>query len=214
MDKHQEIWDDRYEKVRCGEHTLGGESWIEGWLHLVPRGECRRAFDVGCGTGHNTRLLLEQGFEVTAIDISERALALCRRGAPKARVEWADVRKGLPFAGERFELIVADQSLHYFPWNMTAAIFRDAANRLVPGGLFAGRFNSTGDAAYRTRIGEPVRGEVNQLNIGGIEKRYFTRECFNKLFGTTWTMVSVAEKTICRFGSRKVIWEVLAPKYD
>ena len=91
-----------------GERSLVGDSWLECWFHLVPGGGCRRAFDVGCGSGHNTRLLLEHGFEVTAIDISERAVELCRREAPEARVEWADVREGLPFAGDRFELIVVD----------------------------------------------------------------------------------------------------------
>ncbi len=214
MDKHQAIWEARYEKVLRGEHTLVGEPWLEGWLHLVPRSGCRRAFDVGCGSGHNTRLLLEQGFEVTAIDYSERALELCRREAPKARVEWADVREGLPFADDRFELMVADLSLHYFRWDVTAEIVRDLAKRLVPGGLFAGRFNSTGDADYAAKTGESVCGEPNQLIVDGIEKRFFTRECFNKLFGPPWTMMALAEKATYRYGSRKVFWEVVATKCD
>ena len=214
MDKHQVIWDTRYEKVQRSERSLAGEPWLEGWFHLVPRGECRHAFDVGCGSGHNTRLLLDHGFEVTAIDISERALELCRREAPQARVEWADVREGLPFAGDLFELIVADLSLHYFPWDITAAIVRDVANRLVPEGVFAGRFNSTSDANYGARTGEPVSGEPNLLLVDGIEKRFFTRKCFSRLFGPPWTMLALTEKTTCRFGSRKVLWEVVTTKRD
>ncbi|RLC10403.1 MAG: class I SAM-dependent methyltransferase, partial [Deltaproteobacteria bacterium] len=170
--------------------------------------EHRCALDLGCGSGHNTRLLLEHAFQVTAIAISEQALELCRRGALNARVEWADIREGLPFAGDHFEFILADLSLHYFPLDMTAAIVKDIANRLVPGGLFAGRFNSTGDAKYGT--GEPVRGEPDLLIVNGIEKRFFTRECFSKLFGPPWTMAALAEKTVCRLGFRKVIWELVA----
>jgi len=212
MEKHQAIWDAKYEKEIKGEHAMAGEPWLKDWLYLVPRYGHRRALDVGCGSGYNTRFLLKHDFEVTAIDFSEQALDLCRRKAPQACVKWADLRQGLPFAGERFELIVADLSLHYFPWDMTSAIFRDVENRLVPGGLFAGRFSSTDDANYGAGTGEPVRGEVNLLVVGGIEKRFFTRDCINKLFGPPWTMVSVAEKTTCRFGSRKVLWEAVATK--
>ncbi len=64
-----------------------------------------------------------------------------RRRNSRVRFEWADLRQGLLSAGERFELIVADRSLRYFPWHMTAAFFKDAADRLAPGGLLAGRFN-------------------------------------------------------------------------
>lgn len=49
MDNHQAIWDSRYEKILRGERTLVAEPWLEGWLHLVPPGECRRALDVGGG---------------------------------------------------------------------------------------------------------------------------------------------------------------------
>ncbi len=212
MDKHRAIWDARYEKVLRGGRTSVSEPWLEAWLHLVPQGERRRAFDVGCGSGHNARLLLEKGFEVSAIDISERALELCRREAPKARVEWADIREGVPFAGDRFELIVADLSLHYFAWDMTLSIVKEIADRLVTGGLFAGRFNSTRDINYGAGTGKPVCGESNLLLVEGIEKRFFTRECFGKLFGPPWQLVSLAEKETHRFGSRKVLWEVAATK--
>ncbi len=214
MDKHQAFWETKYEMVLQGEPILVGEPWIENWLHLVPRKGYRRAFDLGCGTGHNIRLLLAQGFKVFAIDISERALELCRRLAPGARVEWADVRKGLPFSGNRFELIVADQSLHYFSWEKTAAIVGDMANRLVPAGLFAGRFNSSGHAKSCTGICEPVPNESGMYIIDGQEKRFFTRECFSRLFGPPWEIMALAEKTICRFGSRKVVWEVVVAKRD
>jgi SAM-dependent methyltransferase len=168
--------------------------------------------DVGSGCGQNTRLLLDHDFEVTAIDISERALTLCRREAPEARTQWVDLREGLPFAGDYFELIVADLSLHYFPWGVTNAIVRDVADRLVPGGVFAGRFNSTGDANYGAGSAEPVRGEPNMYIVDGIKKRFFTRECFSRLLGTPWKMVALAEKTTCRFGPTKVFWELAATK--
>src|SRR5512143_725827 len=40
-----------------------------------------RALDLGCGTGTNAVYLAERGFEVTAIDVSRRAIALAKRRA-------------------------------------------------------------------------------------------------------------------------------------
>ena len=56
-----------------------------------------RALDLGCGTGTNAIYLARQGFEVTGIDISRRAIALAKRKvrsaqlADRVRVERGDV---------------------------------------------------------------------------------------------------------------------------
>jgi SAM-dependent methyltransferase len=62
----------------------------------IPRG---RAIELGCGTGTNALWLASQGFEVTAVDGSELALAEARRksaaaGPVAAHVQWiqADVQ--------------------------------------------------------------------------------------------------------------------------
>ena len=212
VNRHQAIWNARFEKVLRGEYTLVGEPWLERWLKLVPQGENMRALDVGCGSGHNTRLLVEHGFEVTAIDFSERALELCKREAPRAHMELADIRDGLPIAGSHFDLIVADLSLHYFSWELTRTIVSDIANGLVPEGLFAARFNSTNDENYGSGSDEPVPRESNLFIVEGIEKRFFTEGCLNSLFGPPWRTVSLVEKTSLRFGPPKVLWELVATK--
>ena len=212
MDKRRAIWDARYTKVIRGERALEGDPWLEPWLDVAPLGNPRRALDVGCGCGHNAKLLSDRGFEVTAIDISDVAVALCRREAPKALVHWADVRDGLLFPVDSFQLIVADLSLHYFPWDTTMAIIRDVANCLVDNGLFAGRFNSTRDVNHGAGVAEPVHGEPNLFIVGEIEKRFFTRECFGKLFVAPWRLLALGEKATTRFGSRKILWEVVTTK--
>ncbi len=45
-----------------------------------------RALDLGCGTGTNAITLAQRGFEVTAIDISRRAISLAKRKARSAQL--------------------------------------------------------------------------------------------------------------------------------
>jgi ubiquinone/menaquinone biosynthesis C-methylase UbiE len=49
----------------------------------VPTG---RALDLGCGTGTNAITLAQHGFEVTAIDVSRRAIGLAKRKARSAQL--------------------------------------------------------------------------------------------------------------------------------
>jgi ubiquinone/menaquinone biosynthesis C-methylase UbiE len=62
-----------------------------------------RALDVGCGTGRFTRLLLELGATVTAVDTSQGMLAEVRRRSPSARAVLTDARR-LPFESGAFDL--------------------------------------------------------------------------------------------------------------
>src|SRR5512140_2887239 len=45
-----------------------------------------RALDLGCGTGTNAITLVQHGFDVTAIDISRRAISLAKRKARSAEL--------------------------------------------------------------------------------------------------------------------------------
>jgi SAM-dependent methyltransferase len=212
MDNCQAIWNARYEKTRQQRKTHEGEPWLLEWLHMVPHSKSKRALDVGCGSGFNAKLLLESGFEVHAMDFSERALELCKRDAPQAHRILADIRAGLPFASDTFVLVVADLSLHYFSMAITAMAIRDIADKLVIGGLFAGRFNSSNDVHYGAKDGIAANEDGNLFLVGGIQKRFFTRSCFNTLIGQQWRIVSLAEKSTHRYGAQKFFWEIICAK--
>ena len=212
MDDPRDVWEARYARLRREDRTVSGEPWLCEWLPLVPVGDPPRALDVGCGVGRNARLLIDRGFEVTAIDFAASALDACAEIAPEAKRECVDFREGLPFPPGSFELVVADLSLHYFDWSTTAGLLEAIAGLLVPGGLLAARFNSIGDANYGADEGTPVGADPRYLAVRGIRKRYFSSECMCRLFGAPWTVTHLEEKTTDRFGALKVLWEVVASK--
>lgn len=94
----------------------------------------RRCLDLGCGEGHNTRLLAERGAEVVAIDIAETFVRAAvgaddRHGIRYALSDGAE----LPFRAGAFDLVTAFMSL------MDVAdperTLDEAARVLRPGGM-------------------------------------------------------------------------------
>ena len=79
----------------------GRRALIRRLLRGIPAG---RALDVGAGSGGNSQVLAELGWEVTAIEASPVAVGLARsRGL---RVLRGDARS-LPFADEQFDLVMS-----------------------------------------------------------------------------------------------------------
>jgi ubiquinone/menaquinone biosynthesis C-methylase UbiE len=74
-----------------------------------------RALDVGCGTGTDAIFLAKNGFNVSAIDISEEAIKIARSKAEKsgATVDFrvADVLN-IPFETETFEFVNDNGCFH------------------------------------------------------------------------------------------------------
>lgn len=97
-----------------------------------------RALDLGCGEGADAIWLAQQGWSVTAADISGVALGRARLHAAQAgvtgRIGWVqtDLTDGFP-AGS-FELVSA-QFLHSPRELPRERILRDAASAVVPGGV-------------------------------------------------------------------------------
>ena len=89
--------------------------------------------DAGCGTGANLKLLEAYG-DALGVDISEQALAFCRkRGIPTERVMQASVTE-LPFRDELFDLAVSFDVICNIVDDIGA--FAEVGRVLKPGGVF------------------------------------------------------------------------------
>lgn len=87
-------------------------------VELIEKGRIKpcKALDVCCGAGTNPVYLAEKGFEVTALDISKRALGHAKRKTRQAKVEIEFLLVNfvtLPFADERFEFVFDMGCFHH-----------------------------------------------------------------------------------------------------
>jgi ubiquinone/menaquinone biosynthesis C-methylase UbiE len=79
-----------------------------------------RLLDIGCGTGHWSRIFAARGFEVTGVDLSPEMIAVARAGhSPGCRFEIADACC-LPFDNDSFEVVAAITSLVFIAEPKTA----------------------------------------------------------------------------------------------
>lgn len=105
-------------------------------LELLPDGPIHCALEVGCAEGHFTALLSPRVSELTAIDISERALERARtRCADAANVTFVrcDIHERIPDGP--FDLIMCTEVLYYLYDRFALEDFISrAVERLKPGG--------------------------------------------------------------------------------
>ena len=83
MKSDQRRWDKRFGKK---EFALGKEPnpFLKEHTHLLPRG---KALDIATGEGRNAVFLAQHGFEVDAVDISEKGLSKARQLAREKGVK-------------------------------------------------------------------------------------------------------------------------------
>jgi len=81
------------------------------FVHRLPAGS--KVLDCGCGPGMDTERFFQLGYNVTAIDLSDRFIDLTRRRIPGASVQKMDMRT-LTFPESSFDGIWASFSRFTF----------------------------------------------------------------------------------------------------
>jgi ubiquinone/menaquinone biosynthesis C-methylase UbiE len=176
---HEEVgryWDENAEAwtelVRAGyDHYRDGLN-TPAFFAMLPDVNGLSGFDVGCGEGHNTRLLAERGARMVGIDISENFVRHARE-AEKGRhlgirYEVASAVE-LPFDENSFDFATAFMSLMDIP--ETGRVLAEVFRVLQPGGFF--QFSITHpcfDTPHRENLRDET-GRTYAVEVGDYFRR-------------------------------------------
>jgi SAM-dependent methyltransferase len=131
MSMDAEQWNDRYAK----KELIWGAAPNQFLPPVVEKMRPGRALDLGCGEGRNSLWLAQQGFQVTAVDFSDVAIAKARQLAQNAGVEVdfqvADVTRW-QLSTDRFVLVMVFY-LQLAPRQL-GTVLDVAASAVAPGG--------------------------------------------------------------------------------
>jgi trans-aconitate methyltransferase len=123
------------------------------------RGE--RILDVGCGTGHLTKLIAEAGAEVVGIDNSPEMIEAARAASPDINFVVADAAD-FSFT-EPFDAIFSNAALHWVTEAEQAVVCM--AQSLKQGGRFVIELGGKGNIAAITRAVREAIWEVLQVKV-------------------------------------------------
>jgi SAM-dependent methyltransferase len=172
---HEEVgqyWEDNAdawtELARAGHDVYRDHLNTPAFFATLPAVAGLGGLDIGCGEGHNTRLLADRGARVTAVDISERFIAHARQAE-------ADVPKGidyrvasavdLPFAGSTFDFATGFMSFMDVP--ETGRVLAEAHRVLRPGGFLQFSIcHPCFDTPHR-RVLRDAFGRAYAVEVGG-----------------------------------------------
>jgi MPBQ/MSBQ methyltransferase len=155
------------------------EPWYEhlyAILHDLLRGSLvplsahgLRALDAGCGTGLQTAILLELGYEVVGLDPSAGLLALARHRHPAARFARGDAQ-ALPWRDGTFDVVVSCGSVLSFVPRPGRAI-GEMARVLRPGGQLFLEVEHRWSLDLVWRVASSVVGDPLRYGIPPCEAR-------------------------------------------
>lgn len=142
------------------------------FLALLPDVAGRRGLDVGCGEGHNTRLVAQRGARMTGLDLAPTFLRHAREVEerdPLGIVYVEGSALALPFPDRSFDFAVAFMSLMDMPEVERA--LAEVHRALVPGGFF--QFSITHpflDVPHHRNLRGPD-GRTYAYEVGGYFRR-------------------------------------------
>lgn len=144
------------------------------FLEMLPEVSGLKGLDIGCGEGHNTRQLVEQGAQMSAIDISDVFIDFAAQIQPEgSRIDYSNSSAvELPFSEGTFDFATGFMSFMDIP--ETELVLKEAFRVIKPGGFLQFSISHPCfDTPHRVKLRNP----------DGTTKAYEIGDYFNVLNG-------------------------------
>lgn len=185
------------------------DPWLDRFA--FPNISGKAALDLGCGSGNDTKALLEKGARVTACDLSGNAIRNIIVNFPEVEeARCLNMLDGLPFPDGSFDLVCADLSLHYFTREDTEGVIREIGRVLTDRGYLTVRVNSVSEIPVRQDLEAELSPRLFRTKDGRLA-RFFNEEDIRYFFGGL-TFLTMAEEKMPRYGTDKTVWTLCLRK--
>lgn len=182
-------------------HDWGGEE-LKSFANLVKKNHGKNVLDLGCGSGVQSKQLLEEGLSVIGMDLSRNMVEEAKKRAPSATFMVGDIAY-VTFARDTFDGIYARASLLHIPKNLIQKVLK-SLNRIL----------KTGGVLYLALKEGKGEGEVEDVRHGINVKRFFSffvKEEIEKLLDNAGFKI-LELKTYTRAGGSTTWIQVLSKK--
>lgn len=162
------IYDDLAE---CWGKEIAKPDWgldeLNDFVSLVKQGGGRKVLDLGCGSGIQSKQLVQKGLKVTGLDLSPEMIRQAKKRIPKAKFIVGDMamldKRVYPELAEGFDGVFAQASLLHIPKKLIPKVLGSIHEILKPNGVLY--------LALKEGIGEK---EVKEERLGRTVKRFFS----------------------------------------
>ncbi len=187
----------------------------------VPDKSSMRVLDLGCGAGNNTRFLASQGFDVSAIDGSESAVAVAKeRLAEDGLVAdvWVGDFRTVPYGDGVFDCVIDRGSMTHNRRADIVSTFAEVRRVLKPGGVFFSQMFTTDhrDRENGRPLGDGSYDNFTQGYFADIALTYFAdADDIRDLFANGFEIESSVASLEVPMGETKpssAVWNTIAHK--
>lgn len=204
------FWNDLYWKKHLEEHKderldFLNDFWVDKYAYIIDKIPKENCLDLGCGLGQYTKYFSDNGFTVTAADISEIALENVKKNNPNTKTIVLDMSKKLPFLDNSFDLVFANLSIHYFDTKTTIFLLKEIKRILKNDGYFIGSVNS--DKTFKF-LKESKKIEDNFYQENERFVRLWNQDQFNNFF-KDYIKLELNEITTTRWNKTKIMWQFI-----
>jgi SAM-dependent methyltransferase len=182
--RHLEAWERDY--------RARGRLW--GGLARLPQlAAGSHVLELGCGNGKTLAAICGLGVEVVGVDVSPKAVALCRLQAPQADLVLADACH-LPFRKDSFDVVLAFHVAGHLLREERERLAREAERALRRGGRLLLREFEVGD--LRAGRGKEVEPGTFQRGEGTATHYFSSREIEDLFSGLQPSSIQINEWTM------------------
>lgn len=188
--KNDEYWKEHIKK------PLEEDNWLDDYREYFSNsGLC---LDLGCGIGQYTKKIMSYGYTVVSADISKIALNVVKEF--NNNVIEIDMQNPLPFDNNKFDIVFANLSIHYFDDKATKNLMNEIKRILKKDGLFIGSVNGI----QGLKVIKDTATEIEPHYYYNKNKsiRLFDKSDLKKYL-SPFQIIEISEKEIIRFNHQK-----------